>query len=345
MYYIASPTLENLLPSQPALKAITMHKSTTVNHSAHSDSRKSAIEATGHSTVNDDEEQGRNGQYHSGKNTSIAEEIILKIPPLTVIYWCEKMTATTFGETFADFFTQTLKFGYKYTSIVLVSIFFVSLACQLKVRTYWPILFWAVMASSSIAGTCFSDFIDRTLKWGYPTGMGVLLGILLVLLVLWKLSGEHMNVAGCMNRKAEAFYWATILISNTLGTALGDFFSDSLSFGFGISAAIFGGLLVICAGLAYFTKLSHVFLFWVAFVLTRPFGATFGDFLTKKKSRGGLQLGTLRASMVILALFVICFIYEMYTLHKAKKAKEENKEQAATVKQVCIDEDGEEEEA
>ena len=173
--------------------------------------------------------------------------------------------------------------------------------------------------------------------------MGVLLGILLFIILIWKLSGEHMNVAGCMNRKAEAFYWATILISNTLGTALGDFFADSLSFGFGISASIFGGLLIICAGLAYFTKLSHVFLFWVAFVLTRPFGATFGDFLTKKKSKGGLQLGTLRASMVILALFVVFFAYEMYTLHQAKKLEEANEKQVATMEKESNHNEGDEE--
>jgi uncharacterized membrane-anchored protein len=131
-----------------------------------------------------------------------------------------------------------------------------------------------------------------------------------------------MNVEGAMNRTAEALYWSTILVSNTLGTALGDFFADSLELGFGASAGIFGAALTVCALLAYFTKLSHVVLFWIAFVLTRPFGATFGDFLTKSKAKGGLDLGTLNASMVILALFAVAFSVEMYQLRKAKKAKE-----------------------
>lgn len=259
---------------------------------------------------------------HGSKATSvIVDEVILKIPPLTVIYWCEKMTATTFGETFADYFTQTLAFGYTATSIVLIVFFAMTLAMQLKVRLYWPMIFWLVMASSSVAGTCVSDFIDRTLEWGYPLGMGVLLGILLVIVGSWKLSGEHMNVAGSMTRLAEAFYWSTILTSNTLGTALGDFTSDSLGLGFAASAGIFGGILAICAFLAYFSKVSHVLLFWVAFVVTRPFGATFGDLLTKGKSRGGLDLGTLNASLVIFGLFLICFGIEMHGMHKAKAMK------------------------
>jgi hypothetical protein len=274
------------------------------------------MKSTAHSTFTDEE---------CGPSADKAEKApaapILKIPRLTPVYWCEKMTATTFGETFADFWCQTLKFGYTKVSIVFLVVYFVSLGCQIKVKNYWPALFWLVMATSSIAGTCVSDFIDRTLQWGYPTGMGALLGILIFIMGCWKLSGEHMNVAGSMTRKAEAFYWCTILVSNTLGTALGDFMSDSLNFGFAISAGIVGSLLLICGALAYWSKVSHVLLFWIAFILTRPFGATFGDLLTKSKEKGGLELGTLRASMVILALFLISFAYEMYYLRKDKKAK------------------------
>jgi uncharacterized membrane-anchored protein len=274
-------------------------------------------------TSNDnDEECGTSSNDDVKETTSIVEEIILKIPPLTVIYWCEKMTATTFGETFADYWTQTMGLGYTDTSLVLFSIFLVFLGCQIYVKTYWPVIFWAVMSTSSIAGTCVSDFIDRTLQWGYPLGMGVLLSILLVILGIWKLTGLHMNVEGAMNRKQETFYWATILVSNTLGTALGDFVADSLELGFGATAGIFGGLLIICAVLAYFTTVSHVVLFWIAFVLTRPFGATFGDLLTKSEAKGGLNLGTLNASMVIFALFLVAFAIEMYNLHKANKRKE-----------------------
>jgi uncharacterized membrane-anchored protein len=284
------------------------------------------------------------GPHHQLMLTAV-EEGILKLPHLTVIYWCEKMTATTFGETFSDYFSQTLDFGYGTTSAVFISIFAVTLACQLYVTTYWPVIFWTVMATSSIAGTLISDFIDRTLGWGYPLGtsshiflvrrtppqavlsylvslispgMGVLLGILLFLIGSWKLTGLPMNVEGAMTRQAEALYWSCILVSNTLGTALGDFIADSLELGFGMTAGIVGGLLAICALLAYFTKVSRVVLFWVAFILTRPFGASFGDFLTKSSEKGGLDLGTLNASMVILGLFLICFAIEMYGVHKVK---------------------------
>jgi uncharacterized membrane-anchored protein len=253
-----------------------------------------------------------------------AGEMILKIPPLTWYYWMEKMTATTFGETFADFWSQTLGLGYSSTSATLISIFAVFLAVQLYVKKYRPPVFWAVMSTSSIAGTLISDFIDRTLHWGYPLGMGVLLSILLVVLGAWKLSGLHMNVAGAMDRRQEAFYWTTILVSNTLGTAMGDFLADSLDWGFLITAGSIGAILLVCACLALFTKCNGVVLFWVAFILTRPFGAAFGDLLTKGTEKGGLDLGTGNASAVIFALFMVFFAYELYVLRKNRIAKAED---------------------
>ena len=149
-------------------------------------------------------------------------------------------------------------------------------------------------------------------------GMGVLLSILLFIIGCWKLTGLPMNVEGAMTRKAEVLYWSCILVSNTLGTALGDFIADSLELGFGMTAGIIGGLLAICALLAYYTTVSRVVLFWIAFILTRPFGASFGDLLTKSSENGGLDLGTLNASMVIFALFIICFCIELYGIHKVK---------------------------
>jgi uncharacterized membrane-anchored protein len=187
-----------------------------------------------------------------------SKDVVLKLPALTVIYWCEKMTATTFGETFADYFTQTIDLGYAPVAIGFLVFFALCLGSQLYVKTYWPALFWLTMGSSSLVGTCISDFIDRSLHWGYPTGMGVLLAIVLGLLLIWKLSGEHMNVAGPMTRRAEFFYWSVILFSNTLGTALGDFMSDSLEWGYAMSAGIVGGILAVCAILAYFTNFNKV---------------------------------------------------------------------------------------
>jgi uncharacterized membrane-anchored protein len=303
----------------PSKKNLKRSKFLSTNMSFMDRKNVEEIKDTAHaSSVLNDEESGDKDQEDPTTSPDY-EEIVLKIPDLTPIYWCEKMTATTFGETFADWFTQTLGFGYTNTSIVLILTFLLLLGFQLKVKRYWPFLFWLVMASSSIAGTCVSDFIDRTLGWGYPLGMGVLLSILLFIVGCWKLSGEHMNVEGHMTRKAEAFYWSTILVSNTLGTAMGDFLADSLKLGFGMSAGIIGGALALCALLAYFTKVSHVLLFWVAFVLSRPFGANFGDLLTKSIKKGGLNLGTLNASLVIFGLFMFCFAIGMYMLYKAKE--------------------------
>jgi len=290
----------------------------------------SELKSTAHESATDSAElndaesglAGNSERVTPASNTN-DDKLILKVPALTVVYWCEKMTATTFGETFADFFSQTLDFGYSVTSIVLILVFLLTLGFQLRVKSYWPVIFWLVMSTSSIAGTCVSDFIDRTLHWGYPLGMGVLLSILLVLMAAWKLTGEPMNVAGVMSRRAELFYWSTILVSNTLGTALGDFIADSLELGFGLSAGIIGGLLVIVALLAYFTTVSPVLLFWIAFVLTRPFGATFGDLLTKDEEKGGSGLGTWQSSLVIFGLFMIAFAYEMWQIRKEKRESSE----------------------
>jgi len=287
----------------------------------------SQLKSTSHDSSDDnyDAEVGHGAGKETVPSSSTANdpELTLKVPALTIVYWCEKMTATTFGETFADFFSQTLGLGYSSTSAVLILVFLITLAFQLKVKTYRPALFWLVMGTSSIAGTCISDFIDRTLHWGYPLGMSVLFAILLVLMGVWKLTGEPMNVAGAMNRKAESLYWSTILVSNTLGTALGDFLADSLELGFGMSAGIIGGLLAICALLAYLTRLSPVLLFWIAFILTRPFGATFGDLLTKDKSEGGSGLGTWQASLIIFGLFLMAFAYELFERRKKRQENEQ----------------------
>jgi uncharacterized membrane-anchored protein len=295
-------------------------KPTTIEEEQTNPSAADDLKPTFHGQTEDDIEDGDEEAAAAPKSAnSVVTKAILKIPALTWFYWAEKMTVTTFGETFADMWSQTLGLGYSTTSATLMSIFVVFLAIQLYVKHYVPPLFWAVMATSSIAGTLFSDFIDRTLHWGYPVGMAVLLSILLVILGLWKLTGLHMNVAGAMNRKQEFFYWSAILVSNTLGTTMGDFIADSLEAGFLIAACSIGAALVVCALLAHFTKASRVVLFWVAFILTRPFGATFGDLLTKPKDEGGLELGTGWASLVIFGMFLIFFCHELYTLRKATR--------------------------
>mmetsp|Transcript_77374 Transcript_77374/g.250495 ORF Transcript_77374/g.250495 Transcript_77374/m.250495 type:complete len:313 (+) Transcript_77374:81-1019(+) len=217
-----------------------------------------------------------------------------KLPRLTFMYWLAKILATTLGEVFADMFSQTYDFGYQVTTEVFFGIFIVGLIMQLITTRYVPPIYWLVIISSSLAGTCLSDMMDRNIfahqkagyAVGYAKGMSLLLGILLALFITWRCSGHSLSVTGPMTRIAEFLYWACIIVSNTLGTAVGDFTSDNLELGFAGGACLYGGLMLLTAILAVCTPISRVGLFWVWFVLTRPFGATFGDLLTKKKKAG-----------------------------------------------------------
>mmetsp|Transcript_7708 Transcript_7708/g.21536 ORF Transcript_7708/g.21536 Transcript_7708/m.21536 type:complete len:332 (+) Transcript_7708:53-1048(+) len=243
-----------------------------------------------------------------------------KLPRLTFMYWLAKILATTLGEVFADMFSQTYDFGYQVTSEVFFGIFVVGLIMQLITKRYVPPIYWLVIISSRLAGTCLSDMMDRNVfaqekagyAVGYAKGMSLLLGILLALFITWRCSGHSLSVTGPMTRIAEFFYWACIIVSNTLGTAVGDFTSDNLELGFAGGACLYGGLMLLTAILAVCTPISRVGLFWVWFVLTRPFGATFGDLLTKKKVAGGLQVGTEVTSMIFGLPLIAVVIFIVY---------------------------------
>jgi uncharacterized membrane-anchored protein len=231
-----------------------------------------------------------------------------KLPQITLFFWIMKIAATTLGETAGDLLSMTLSVGYAFSSLILISLFFVSLAGQLSVKNYRPWLFWTVILTTSTAGTTMSDFMDRTLGLGYATGSMILVGILLAVLACWRLSEGTLSVGSIRTRKAEMFYWTTVLFSNTLGTALGDFLADDSGLGFAGGAVLIGSLLSVTVMAAFFTNISRVLLFWIAFVLTRPFGATMGDVLTKSHEKGGLDFGTVGSSLilgVILAALVV----------------------------------------
>ena len=242
-----------------------------------------------------------------------------KIPQLTLLFWLTKITATTLGETGGDLIAQTLKVGYAISTIIFFSFFLVTVISQLLVRRYIPPLYWAVIVATSTAGTTMSDYMDRTLKLGYATGTAILITILIIILITWKLVEKSLSVTDIESRRGETFYWLAILFSNTLGTALGDFMADSSGLGFGGSAAIITGVIIIIILLYYFTKVNRVVLFWIAFVLTRPFGATFGDLLTKSKEKGGLDYGTKGATIILSAILVILVIIEVIRLRKEKE--------------------------
>ncbi|WP_458723674.1 COG4705 family protein [Pseudomonas brenneri] len=228
-----------------------------------------------------------------------------KLPQITLAFWVMKICATTLGETAGDLLSMTLNVGYAISSMILLSVFLITLLTQLWSKTYNPVLYWIVILSTSTAGTTMSDFMDRTLGLGYASGSMILIVLLLMIFALWHLSGDSLNVNKVQTPRGELFYWVAILLSNTLGTALGDFLADDSGLGFAGGAMLIGASILLVVALKYCTTVSSVVLFWIAFVLTRPFGATLGDFLTKPHEKGGLDFGTVGSSAVLAAVLLV----------------------------------------
>ncbi len=237
-----------------------------------------------------------------------------KVAQVTVAFWIMKICATTLGETAGDLMSMTLDIGYTISSIILLAVFLICLVTQLRTSKFHPLLFWTVILTTSTAGTTMSDFMDRTLGLGYAKGSLILVMILVAVLIVWRFSEKSLSVNNITTTKAELFYWAAILASNTLGTALGDYLADSSGLGFLGGATVIASALGLVLFATYFTRLNRVMLFWVAFVLTRPFGATFGDLLTKSVDRGGLGFGTIGSSAVLALLLVAVVIYTTMTV-------------------------------
>lgn len=232
-----------------------------------------------------------------------------KVAQITLGFWIMKICATTLGETGGDLLSMTMKIGYEHSSIILISLFFVTLIIQLTSKKFNPALYWLVILSTSTAGTTISDFMDRTLHLGYAKGSLILIACLISVLTIWFLSEKSLSVSNIQTPRVETFYWIAILFSNTLGTAFGDFLSDNLGLGFIGGAVLVGSLIALTIILWKFTKIDSVLLFWIAFVLTRPFGATFGDLLTKPIQKGGLNFGTIGSSLFLASLLGIFVIY------------------------------------
>ena len=232
-----------------------------------------------------------------------------KIANVTIIFWIMKICATTLGETAGDLLSMTMNIGYAVSSAILISLFLISVIAQLKATRFHPILYWTVILMTSTAGTTISDFMDRTLGLGYEKGSLILIVCLLVVLLAWRISEKSLSVSNIQTTRAELFYWTAILFSNTLGTALGDFLADNSGLGFLGGATLVAGLLGLIVIATIFTRINRVLLFWIAFVLTRPFGATFGDLLTKPITKGGLNFGTAGSSLVLASLLAAFVIY------------------------------------
>lgn len=227
-----------------------------------------------------------------------------KLPEITLYFWVMKICATTLGETAGDLFSMTLNIGYAVSSAVLIGLFFVSLVSQLASKNYNPLLYWTVILTTSTAGTTMSDFIDRTLGLGYAKGSFILLTLLLAILAFWRFKIGSLSVNNVKSLKVELVYWSAILVSNTLGTALGDFLADDSGLGFAGGALLISTLIGLVIAATFYTSVSKVLLFWVAFVLTRPLGATVGDLLTKTHEKGGFGFGTIGSSLVLATILV-----------------------------------------
>ncbi len=237
----------------------------------------------------------------------VHEVSMSKVPEVALAFWVIKIAATTLGETGGDALSMTLDFGYAVSTAIFFAFFLITVAAQVTSKSLHPFLYWAVIVTTTTAGTTMADYADRSLGIGYVGGSLILFAILMAVLGLWRFSIGSVSVDSISSPKVEIFYWMTILSSNTLGTALGDFFADSSGLGYEGSAIVFAGFIVVVAAAYFYTKVSHTLLFWLAFILTRPLGATVGDLLTKPYTDGGFNLSRISSS-AILAFAIIALI-------------------------------------
>jgi uncharacterized membrane-anchored protein len=237
---------------------------------------------------------------------TLKQHALSKVPEVTLIFWIIKIAATTLGETGGDSVTMTLGWGYLAGTALFFGLLVALVIAQTTARKFHPVLYWATIVASTTFGTTMADFADRSLGIGYTGGSTLLLACLMTVLALWYWSEGTISVNTVSTPRVEAFYWAAITFSQTLGTALGDWVADTGGLGYEGGALVFGAGLLVLAALYYSTNASRVLLFWAAFILTRPLGATVGDFLDKPVSHGGLALSRPLASAVIASFIVLC---------------------------------------
>lgn len=231
-----------------------------------------------------------------------------KVPEVTLVFWLIKIAATTLGETGGDAVTMSLDLGYLIGTAIFAVIFLAAVAAQIRAEKFHPALYWLTIIATTTVGTTLADFADRSLGIGYAGGSSLLLVLLLASFALWYKSLGSVSIDTVSSPKAEAFYWVTIMFSQTLGTALGDWMADDAGFGYLGSIGVFGGALAVLAALYFLTSLSRTALFWAAFVLTRPLGAVVGDFFDKPAEDGGLEMNRFVASGLLLAFIVVLML-------------------------------------
>jgi uncharacterized membrane-anchored protein len=239
-------------------------------------------------------------------NVSLQRETLNKVPEVTLVFWVIKIAATTLGETGGDSVTMTLNWGYLAGTILFLILLIALVIAQILAKKFYPFLYWATIVASTTFGTTMADFADRSIGIGYTGGSTLLFICLIIVLGIWYWSQGTVSVKSVSTPKAEMFYWAAITFSQTLGTALGDWMADTGGMGYVGGALVFATGLAVVMALYFWTNLSRVLLFWIAFILTRPLGATVGDFLDKPIDHGGLALSRPLASAVIAAFILLC---------------------------------------
>ena len=238
-----------------------------------------------------------------------AATALTKVPEVTLVFWLIKIAATTLGETGGDAVTMTLNWGYFVGSAIFAAIFIAAVGTQIAARRFHPFLFWGVIVATTTLGTTLADLLDRSLGIGYAGGASILFVLLVASLAAWHRTMGAISLDSLTTRKAEMFYWVTIMFSQTLGTALGDWMADSTRLGYQGAAIVFAAGLGVVVAAYYYTKLSRTLLFWVAFILTRPLGATVGDLLDKPHAHGGLALSRYSASAAIATFIIGCILF------------------------------------
>jgi uncharacterized membrane-anchored protein len=251
------------------------------------------------------------------ETTRVRNAHLNKLPMVTALFWGIKIVATTLGESVSNYFAITpLKLGYAVSAGIFIVLFAVTLTAQMKADRFRPAVFWSVILATSILGTSVSDFMNRTVGLGYSGGFAVLTTLLVVALVVWRLTGQDMNVEQIDTVKGEILYWIATLISNTLGTSSGDFMSNSLGLGFRASSLVLIVAMLLILAAHYRSAISTTVLFWIAYVLTRPLGAVAENAFEKPRVQGGLGVGTTVTSLVLLAMLVGGVAYQTLTLRR-----------------------------
>jgi uncharacterized membrane-anchored protein len=232
-----------------------------------------------------------------------------KVPEVTLIFWFIKILATTLGETGGDAVSMSMNLGYAISSFIFIGIFVAAVIAQISAKAFHPLPYWFVVVTTTTAGTTMADFADRSLGIGYPGGASLLIVLLMASLAVWYWSAGSISVNTVTSPKVEMFYWVSILCSQTLGTALGDWMADANGLGYEGGALVFSVGLAAIAAAYFWTKISRTLLFWAAFILTRPLGATLGDFLDKPRQNGGLAFSRFYATAILAAIILACIAF------------------------------------